>query len=151
MDTAQPFATGSGHSGFTGVPSAAATSDAPGLLDNASGVWSDLRGILHDHLQLAALETQRAGNSLITMVTCAIAGALLVATAWLGLVGAGAVCLIAAGLNMALALVFIAALNVAAAFALYLVIRRSSEALRFPATVRSLDGDAAAASSGSAA
>jgi uncharacterized membrane protein YqjE len=124
-----------------GSPSAAAASD-PGLLENAQALWHELRGLAHDHLQLAALETQRAGKSLVNMVVCAVAAAILLVSAWMGLMGAGALWLIASGLNASLALLLVAALNIAAAFVLVTMIRRSSHQLRFPATVRSLKSDA---------
>ena len=126
-----------------GEPPAAAVTPEPGLLDNAQALWHDLRGLAHDHLQLAALETQRAGKSLVTMLACAVAAGLLLVTAWLGLMAAGAVGLVALGLHPGLALMLVAALNVAAACLLFVLIRRSSRDLRFSATVRSLQGDAA--------
>lgn len=123
-------------------PGTAAPHD-PGFLENASGLWDDLRGLAHDHLQLAALETQRAGKSLVDMVIYAVAAAILVVTAWLGLMAAGVLWLIDFGLNASLALLLVVALNIAAACILLVMIRRSSEHLRFPATVRSLKSDAA--------
>lgn len=127
--------------GGRGAPPAAGPVDA-GMLESAQALWHDLRGLAHDHLQLAALETQRAGKSLVTMIACAVASALLLVTAWLGLMGAGAVGLVALGLHPGGALLLVAVLNVAAAYLLYALIRRSSRDLRFPATVRSLRGDA---------
>ncbi|MBK9606829.1 MAG: phage holin family protein [Betaproteobacteria bacterium] len=124
------------------VPAAAGLAE-PGLLDNAQALWHDLRGLAHDHLQLAALETQRAGKSLVTMIASAVAAGLLLVTAWLGLMAAGAVGLVALGLHPGPALLLVAVLNVAAAYLLYALIRRSSRDLRFPATVRSLQADAA--------
>ena len=76
------------------------------------------------------------------MVAFAVAAALLMASAWLGLLGAGAWWLVASGLNPGAALLLVAALNIAAALVLYLMIRRSSAHLRFPATVRSFQSDA---------
>jgi hypothetical protein len=38
---------------------AASDSDRPGgLLNETTRLWDELRGVAHDHLQLAALETQ---------------------------------------------------------------------------------------------
>jgi uncharacterized membrane protein YqjE len=124
-----------------GSPGAAAPSD-PGLLENVQALWHELRGLAHDHLQLAALETQRAGKSLVNMVVYAVAAAILLVSAWLGLMGAGVLWLIANGLNASVALLLVVALNIAAAFVLFTMIRRSSDHLRFPATVRSLKSDA---------
>lgn len=124
-----------------GAPGAAATSD-PGLLGNSQALWHDLRGLAHDHLQLAALEMQRAGKSLVNMVIYAVAAAILLVSAWLVLVAAGVLWFIDSGLNGGLALLFAAVLNIAAAFLLFALIRRCSRYLRFPATVRSLQTDA---------
>lgn len=124
-----------------GAPDGTVSGDG-GLLENAYALWDDLRGLAHDHLQLAALETQRAGKSLIHMVVCAVAAAMLLVSAWLGLMAAGVLWLIAAGLSEGVALLCVVALNVAAAYVLFTMIRRSSDQLRFPATVRSLRSDA---------
>ena len=124
-----------------GSPGAVAP-DAPGLLENAQALWDDLRGLARDHLQLAALETQRAGKSLVNMVVFAVAAAILLVSAWLGLMGAGVLGLIAFGLHPSVALLLAVVLNIAAAFVLFTMIRRSSRQLRFPATVRSLNCDA---------
>lgn len=137
METAQIATDGR----VPGSPGAAAPG-APGLLENTRALWHDLRGLAHDHLQLAALETQRAGKSLVNMVVYGVAAAILLVSAWLGLMGAGVLWLIAGGLNTSAALLLVAALNIAAAFVLYTMIRRSSQQLRFPATVRSLESNA---------
>jgi len=125
-----------------GLESPAATAADTGLLEIARGLWHDLRGLAHDHLQLAALETERAGRTLVNMVCYAVAAAILLVTAWLGLMGAGAMLLIGAGLHPGAAVLLVAALNVAAAYVLFSMVRRASRHLRFPATVRSLDSDA---------
>jgi hypothetical protein len=88
------------------------------------------------------LETQRAGKSLVNMVVCAVAAAILLVSAWLVLMGALALGLIALGLNAGSALLVVAALNVGAARVLFVMIRRSSQTLRFPATVRRLQAGA---------
>jgi uncharacterized membrane protein YqjE len=123
-------------------PGAAVQSDA-GLLGNAQALWHDLRGLAHDHIELAALETQRAGKSLVDMLVYAVAAAILLVSAWLGLMGALAFWLAARGLNAGLALLVVAALNTGAAWVLFVMIRRSSQYLRFPATMRSLQAGAA--------
>jgi hypothetical protein len=113
------------------------------LLEIVQALWNDLRGLAWDHLQLAALETQRAGKSLVNMVIYAVAAALLLVSAWLALLGAIVAGLIALGLNASVALLLVAASNILAALVLYQLIRRSSQYLRFPATLRSLKSDAA--------
>jgi uncharacterized membrane protein YqjE len=137
METAQIATDGR----VPGSPDAAASAGS-GLLENTRALWHDLRGLAHDHLQLAALETQRAGKSLVNMVVYGVAAAILLVSAWLGLMGAGVLWAIAGGLNASAALLLVAALNIAAAFILFTMIRRSSQQLRFPATVRSLEPNA---------
>lgn len=68
-----------------------------GLPQEAHGLWHELRGLAHDHLQLAALETQRAGESLVTMITAGMMVAGLLLSAWLGLVGAAVLALTSRG------------------------------------------------------
>lgn len=125
-----------------GSPLAAPDSGPPGLLGNVQALWQDLRGLLHDHLQLAALEAQRAGKSLVNMVIYGVAAAILVVTAWLGLMAAGVLWLIDLGLNSSLALLAAVGVNVGGVLLLVLMIMRASKYLGFPATVRSLKSDA---------
>lgn len=42
----------------------------PALLDEAKSLWLELIGLVHDLLQLAALEAQHAGRSLVVMGCC---------------------------------------------------------------------------------
>lgn len=120
----------------------AAPDSGMGLLGNVQVLWRDLRGLLHDHLQLAALEAQRAGKSLVNMVIYGVAAAILVVTAWLGLMAAGVLWLIDLGLNSSLALLAAVGVNVGGVLLLVLMIMRASKYLGFPATVRSLKSDA---------
>ena len=120
----------------------AAPDSGTGLLGNVQALWQDLRGLLHDHLQLAALEAQRAGKSLVNMVIYGVAAAILVVTAWLGLMAAGVLWLIDLGLNSSLALLAAVGVNVGGVLLLVLMIMRASKYLGFPATVRSLKSDA---------
>ena len=56
-----------------------------------------LRGLAHDRLELAALETQRAGESLVAMVVAGMLVAGLLLSAWLGLLGAAILALTSLG------------------------------------------------------
>ena len=143
METAQSAA----DSSMPESPGAMAAGD-PGLLDIAQQLWHDLYGLAHDHLLLAALETQRAGRSLVDMIAYAVAAGILLASAWLGLMATGALWLIDSGLNARWALLLVVALNIAAAYVLSMMIRRRSHQLRFPATVSSLKPNAPAAVEG---
>lgn len=110
----------------------------PGLLQEARALWGALRGVAHDRVELAALETRIAGESLARMVAAGILIGLLVLSAWLALLGAGVVGLIAAGMHPAWALLLAAVVNLGGAAALYFLVRRLARNLGFPGTVRSL-------------
>ena len=115
-----------------------------GVLDSAQALWRDVTAHLKDHIELALLETQRAGKSAVNMLIYAIAAALLLVTAWLGVLAALVVGLAASGLHPGWGILIVVGLNLGGVFALYLMIRSNSENLRFPATVRSLKSDTAA-------
>ena len=124
---------------------AASDSDRPvGLLKETTQLWDELHGLAHDHLQLAALETQRAGESLVTMITAGMIVAGLLLGAWLGLMGAAILALTGSGLmETDRALLLAVAVNLLAALVLCGVIRRRSHHLRFPANTGSLQPAAA--------
>jgi predicted small integral membrane protein len=113
------------HSASDGAPAA--------LLSEARALWQELIALAQAQLQLAALETRRAGRSLITLVV-----AVLVLGAWLGLLAAGIVWLIEQGLPLSSALLLGVSINLLAALIVYLIIRRQRRYLQFPATRGSL-------------
>jgi hypothetical protein len=122
---------------------ARATSSAPGhrapFLKEARLLWHDLRGLVHDHFELAALETQRAGESLVAMVVAGMLVAGLLLSAWLGLMGATVLALTSNGvMTTGSALLVEVAVNLLVALVLWRVIARLSHRLRFPANARSL-------------
>lgn len=102
-------------------------------------VWGELRGLAHDHLQLAALETQRAGESLVTMITAGMMVAGLLLSGWLGLMAAAILALTSRDI-MAVdsALLLAVAGNLLFALIFCGIIRRRSHHLRFPANTRNL-------------
>jgi hypothetical protein len=110
----------------------------PGLLESTGALWHELRGALHDQLRLAVLETKLAGTSLAVMLAAGVMVALLLVTAWLGLVGAGVLWLIGMGVAASMAMLMAVAASVVFALALCFLIRRQSRHLQFPATLRSL-------------
>ncbi|MEO7762306.1 MAG: phage holin family protein [Casimicrobiaceae bacterium] len=131
-------------------PDASAAADTtpptPGLLENTGALWNDLKGLAHDHLELAALEARRAGESLVSIVVYGVIVGVLAVSAWIGVVAALILWLIALGLAPSLALLAGVLINLVGGVALIFAIRRQSKALRFPATVRALrPGRAAAA------
>jgi len=133
MDSAQ--ATGS----VPAQPPAADTgAPAPGLIDNAAALWGDLKGLAHDHLELAALETRRAGESLVSIVAYGIVVGVLLVSAWLGLIAALVLWLVDRGVAASAAVLLAVLVNLVGAGVLVLLIKRTSQALKFPATVRAL-------------
>jgi len=123
-----------------GSRAAASDPDRPeGWPKEVRGLWDELQGLAHDHLQLAALETQRAGESLVTMITAGMIVAGLLLSAWLGLMGASVLALTSRGvLASSSALLLAVAVNLGVALVLCGVIRRRSHYLRFPANTHSL-------------
>ena len=109
------------------------------LPKEAQRLWYELRGLAHDHLQLAALETQRAGEILVTMIAAGMIVAGLLLSAWLGLMGAAVLALVSRGIMASGSAVLLAvALNLGGALVLCGVIRRRSHHLRFPTNTHSL-------------
>jgi uncharacterized membrane protein YqjE len=111
------------------------------LIESLGALWADLRVSAHDQLQLAALEAQRAVLSLVWMAVYGTVVGMLVAAAWLVVAGAVVLWLIDIGLGTSTALLLGAALNLLGAIAFALLMRRKSEVLLFPATLRSFDPD----------
>jgi len=54
------------------------------LLEDAKSLWHELRGLAHNQLGLAALETRLAGKSLVTMIAAGLMVPVLLGSAWLG-------------------------------------------------------------------
>jgi uncharacterized membrane protein YqjE len=109
-----------------------------GLLQDVRFLWHELRSMVHDQLTLAALETRLAGESLVQMLIAGVLIAVLLISAWLGLMAAGIVWLVSLGFVAALAILGAVAANLLAAGILYTFLRRRSRHLQFPSTLRSL-------------
>lgn len=123
------------------VPPVSAANDA-GLIETAQALWQDVRDSLHDYVQLALLEAQRTGKSLVSIVVYGIAAAILAFSAWLGLLAAGMLWLIALGLVPSVAALVVVGINLVGVGVLVMLIMRATHFLGFPATVRSLKSDA---------
>lgn len=115
-----------------------AKATGPGLFEGAGGLIREFQGVAHDYVVLAALETKRAGMSLVIMLAAGVMMAILLVSAWLGLVTAAVFGMIAAGLAAWLAILIAVVANLAFAGALYGVIHFKRRYLAFPATVRNL-------------
>ncbi|MEO8121539.1 MAG: phage holin family protein [Rhodoferax sp.] len=109
----------------------------PALLDEAKSLWLELIALVHDRLELAALETQHAGRSLVVMVATGVMVALLIVSAWLGLLSAAILWLVHIGFMTSLAILLAVVVNLLLAALLYQSIRYQSRHLGWPATLRS--------------
>jgi hypothetical protein len=91
-----------------------------------------------DHLELAALEAQRAAIGLTKMLSAAVVVSILVVSAWLALVAGGIVWVTTAGVGWGAALVIGSALNLVLAAALVYWMRHQTQELLFAASLRQL-------------
>jgi uncharacterized membrane protein YqjE len=108
------------------------------LLDDARALWNEVRGLTHDRFQLAALETQQAGVSLVNMIMAGVLVAGLLCGAWMGLLAAAVLGLIENGVMVRSAILMAVILNLLLALVFCRVLHRKSRYLRFPATLNSL-------------
>lgn len=109
-----------------------------GVLEDTRSLWHELRALSHDHLRLAALETRRAGESVVDMIVAGVMVAVLLNGAWLGLVVAAVLWLVEHGIAASSAVLLAVIFNLLLVLALCGVIRRKSAYLQFPAILRSL-------------
>ncbi|MDP3334097.1 MAG: phage holin family protein [Methylococcaceae bacterium] len=109
-----------------------------GVLAEAQLLWDELRGLGVDRIRLAALETQRAGDSLVSMLISGVMIAVLLLSAWLGLQAAAVLLLIENGFAPSSVILLTVAANLLLTLILFGVIRRKSRFLQFPSTLRSL-------------
>lgn len=118
-----------------------------GVLENACSLWDEVSELVCDQLSLAALETRRAGESLVTMVVTGVIIAVLLVSAWLGVVASAIIVLIDLGVIAYLSILIGVGANVLVALMLYVVVRRKSRHLKWAASIRSLDSASGARSS----
>lgn len=128
-DTAAPVGRGQP------APDPVTTAPEPGLFDGVTALLEDLRGQAHDHLQLVALESQRAAEALAAMLAFGVAVGVLLVSAWLIVLGALALTLIRFGVTTNMALLFAVLTNIFGVFGLVVAIRHKSRYLRFPALI----------------
>ncbi|MEQ1527963.1 MAG: phage holin family protein [Methylococcales bacterium] len=109
-----------------------------GVLSDVQLLWQEFYALGYHRLRLAALETQRAGQSLVVMLIAGILVACLLGSAWLGLVATAVLLLIEHGWVVTSALLLAVAAHLLAALVLLVLIRRKSRYLKLPATLHSL-------------
>jgi uncharacterized membrane protein YqjE len=98
----------------------------------------EVRGLAHDHLELATLETRLSVNTLIRTGMIAIFTGLALVTAWLGVLGAAALGLMRFGVAPVVAMLVLAAANLLAAGIGWVWMKRLSQWLGWPATQRAI-------------
>src|SRR5262245_17931786 len=91
------------------------TRTTPSLAARAATLARDFRDIACDHLELAVLEAQRAGIGLAKMVAAVVVIAVLVVSAWLGLLASGVAWATASGISWIAALAIAAVTNLVVA------------------------------------
>lgn len=115
-----------------------ASAPPPDLLESATGVASELRGLVHDHLELVTLETRLNIHNILKMTVIAVVSALVLAGAWFALTGSAVLVLISVGVAPALAMALLAVANVLLALGGWLLFKRTSGELGWPAIQRAL-------------
>ena len=98
----------------------------------------EFRELAHDHLELATLEVQLSISALLRMAITSMVSALLLASAWLALIGSAAVGLIGIGLPPVAAMLLLAVINFLLALMGWLRIRHMRHWFGFPATQRAI-------------
>jgi hypothetical protein len=99
---------------------------------------NDARALLQDQLHLLALEAERAGRALALMTTLGVAAGMLLAGTLLGLGAALALWLLEQGLRPSAAMLAASVTGLVAVLLLGVAIQRTSAALTFPVTRKSL-------------
>jgi hypothetical protein len=113
---------------------------AQGFVAVAVALWNDLHGAISERARLIALELRLAGLTLARLVVYAVMVAVLVITAWLGLMGAVVVEFVHFGLSWGLALALGVLINLAIAAWLVRSMVKMVERMGLPAALRSIEG-----------
>ena len=101
-------------------------------------ISQEVRGLIHDQLQLATLELRLASRSLMIMILAAVGCGVLLVLVWAGLMAALGLSLVHGGLAPVRVVLVVTALTAVLAVLLQGLIRRRSQDLGLPATMRSL-------------
>lgn len=125
------------HDPATGPSSPDEPLQSSKVLEEALSLWHELHQLGHDHFLLAALETRRAGESLVSMLVAGIVLAFLLISAWLGLLAAAVLGLIENGMMASRAVLLSVVFNLLLVLIVYKVMRRNSYYLQFPAILGS--------------
>jgi len=116
-----------------------------GIIGGVANAFNSVRRIFSDLFRLFSLEVRRAGLTFVWMVALGAIVAMLVVTAWLGLMGALALWAVSLGLTWASAMIAIALANILMAAIVMISCVTISRNLLFPATRRQLEAASDAA------
>jgi len=117
---------------------AAAVKPAPSLTHRISALVRDTGHLVRDHLELAALDAQRAAIGLTKILTAAVVISILAVTAWLTFVASAIVWATDSGVSWPIALVVAGAVNLILAVALAFWAKSQIGELAFAATLRQI-------------
>jgi len=109
-----------------------------GMIGAIANAFNSVRRVFSDLFRLFSLEVRRAGLTLVWMVALGAMAAMLIVTAWLGLMGALALWAVSLGLTWISALVAVAMVNLVTAAIVVFSCVSLSRNLLFPATQRQL-------------
>jgi uncharacterized membrane protein YqjE len=104
-------------------------------------VFSEAKCLVTDYAELAVLDARRAAVTLAWLLGAVLVVAVLMVTAWMGLVAALIVWMFSEGVSWGLAIAAAAGLNVLAAGALAWWMRHLAADLPFKALLRQLRGE----------
>jgi uncharacterized membrane protein YqjE len=113
----------------------------PGLGELLGRLFSDTRQLVADFAHLAVLDARRAGVRLAMLLSAGLVIAILVVTAWMGLVAAGIVWMFDKGVSWPLAIALAALVNVVGAAGLGWWARHLVSEMPFTALLRQLRGE----------
>jgi hypothetical protein len=112
-----------------------------GLAASALAAWNDLRGALHERARLLTQEVRLAGLTLVQLVFHAVVVAVLVVSAWIGLMGGMVAALVARGVHWSVGLGIGIVLNLALAAWLVRSMMSLVDRVDLQASLRRLKGD----------
>ncbi len=121
---------------------------SPSLALRMKALFHDVRDLVSDHLELAALEARRAGYGFARMVVAAVVISILWVSAWLALIAGAIVWATSTGVPWAGALAIAAIVNVVLGGVLAVWMRKQVGELLFSATLRQMRRDVAAPEGG---
>ena len=116
------------------------------MLDAIKALLAELPALFSDRVHLLALEIRRASRALAQIMALLVAAAIFAATAWAALWAGVIVLLLRTELSLGPVLMIVLAINLLAAVAALLGIRKLARWLTLPATVRRLTLPPSAAS-----